>query len=103
MPGQVFGPPEVPRTDLNPRPLASWFPSRRLIGCFSADEKWLFAVAAEPLQELFQGVARCLHADFRLGGLKPGQKLTVNKKIYLMPNSIEALLRRFDADFPAGK
>ncbi len=90
----------MPRGDLNPRPLAGWFPSERLIGCFSGDEKWLFAVAAEPLQELFQGVARCLHADFRLGGLKPGQRLTVKKKIYVLPNDVPALLRRLHADFP---
>ena len=72
-PGQVWCPEGVPRTDVNPRPLSDIVPSNGIIGCFSGDEKMIFATAFEPYQELFQGVAVCLHADFRLGGLKPGE------------------------------
>jgi hypothetical protein len=72
-PGQVWCPSNVPRTDVNPRPLSPLIPSAGLIGCFSADEQLIFATAWEPYQELFQGVARCLHSDFRLGGLLPGE------------------------------
>ena len=69
-PGQVWCPRHVPRSDVNPRPLSKLVPSNGLIGCFSGDEKLIFATAWEPYQELFQGVARCLHSDFRLGGLR---------------------------------
>ena len=55
-PGLV--PEGVPRTDVNPRPLSSLVPSNGLIGCFSEDAQWLFAMAFEPYQELFQGVAQ---------------------------------------------
>lgn len=99
-PGQVWCPANVPRTDVNPRPLSPLVPSHGLIGCFSADEKFLFATAFEPYQELFQGVIRCLHADFRLGGLQPGETRNIRGKIYLLPNDPEALLTRYRKDFP---
>ena len=60
----------------------------------------LFATAWEPYQELFQGVGRCLHSDFRLGGLKPGEKLQRKGKVYLVNNDLEALLARYRKDFP---
>lgn len=100
IPGQVWCPLHVPRTDVNPRPLSSIVPSNGLIGCFSGDEKMIFATAWEPYQELFQGVARCLHSDFRLGGLEPGATLQIRGKIYLMANDIPALLQRYARDFP---
>jgi hypothetical protein len=99
-PGQVWCPANVPRTDVNPRPLSPLVPSNGLIGCFSGDEKMIFATAAEPFQELFQGVARCLHADFRFGGLQPGETKRVRGKIYIVPNDVDALLKRYAADFP---
>jgi hypothetical protein len=99
-PGQVWCPAGVPRTDVNPRPLNPRVPSHGLIGCFSADESWLFATAWEPYQELFQGVARCLHADFRLGGLGPGETKQIRGKIYLLPNDVSALWKRYAEDFP---
>src|SRR3974377_1535272 len=71
-PGQVWGAPGVPRDDLNPRPVVKVTARDGLSGCFSGDEKLIFATAWEPYQELFQGVARCLHSDFRLGGIEPG-------------------------------
>ena len=98
-PGQVWCPKEVPRTDVNPRPLSSLVPSNGLIGCFSGDEKWIFATAFEPYQELFQGVIRCLHSDFRLGGLQPGETKQVRGKIYIVPNDVQALLKRYAKDF----
>ena len=61
----------------------------------------IFATAFEPYQELFQGVVVCLHADFRLGGLKPGEtKQVPHGKIYLLPNDVPALLKRYEKDFP---
>jgi hypothetical protein len=99
-PGQVWCPAGVPRTDVNPRPLSDLVPSNGLIGCFSGDERMIFATAFEPYQELFQGVVVCLHADFRLGGLEPGETKQVRGKIYLLPNDVPALLKRYEKDFP---
>jgi len=100
VPGQTWCPAHVPRTDVNPRPLSPLVPSNGLIGAFSADEKLIFATVWEPYQELFQGVARCLHSDFRLGGLEPGERKEVRGKIYLMPADVPALLKRYEKDFP---
>ena len=100
VPGQVWCPAHVPRTDVNPRPLSRLVPSHGLIGCFSAGEKMIFATAWEPYQELFQGVARCLHSDFRLGGLAPGETRKIRGKIYLVPNDVKALEKRYARDFP---
>ncbi|MFI5381362.1 MAG: sugar phosphate isomerase/epimerase family protein [Tepidisphaerales bacterium] len=98
-PGQVWPGPGVDPADVNPRPLSTLKPSNGLIGCFSADDKLIFATAWEPYQELFQGVARCLHSDFRIGGLKPGETKQIRGKIYIVPNDVENLLRRYNADF----
>jgi len=53
---------------------------------------------------LFQGVIRCLvigrlvircvHADFRIGGLPPGETNDVRGKIYIVPNDMARLLAR---------
>ena len=101
VPGQVWRPAHVPADDVNPRPVSPLTPSNGLIGCFSADEKWIWATAWEPYQELFQGVARCLHSDFRIGGLAPGEKKSIRGKMYLVPADAEGLLRRYQKDFPA--
>lgn len=100
VPGQVWCPRGVDRNDVNPRPLNPLTPSNGLIGCFSADESMLFATAFEPYQELFQGVIVCLHSDFRLGGLEPGETKSIRGKIYILPNDIPALLTRYGPDFP---
>jgi len=100
VPGQVWCPANVPRTDVNPRPLNPLVPGNGLIGCFSADEKSIFATAFEPYQELFQGVIRCLHSDFRLGGLDPGETKQIRGKIYIVPADVPALLSRYGNDFP---
>ena len=100
-PGQVWCPKPVPRTDINPRPLHPDTPNNGLIGCISADEKWILATAWQPYQELFQGVIRCLHSDFRIGGLAPGQRRAIKGKLYLVPNDIPGLLRRYRDDFPS--
>lgn len=99
-PGQVWCPAGVPRTDVNPRPLSSVVPSNGLIGCYSGDDKLIFATAWQPYQELFQGVARCLHSDFRIGGLAPGETKQIRGKIYVMPADADTLLRRYAKDFP---
>ena len=98
-PGQVYAPVGINRDDLNPRPLSSAIPSSGLIGCYSADGSMLVATAWQPYQELFQGIATCIHADFRIGGLKPGQTKTIRGKIYVMENDVKELLRRYHNEF----
>ena len=88
------------RNDVNPRPLSTIVPSNGLIGCYSADGSMIMASAWEPYQELFQGVLVCLHSDFRIGGLKPGETKTIRGKIYLVKNDVPALVKRFEGDFP---
>jgi hypothetical protein len=100
VPGQVWCPKHVDRNDVNPRPLSDVIPSNGLIGCFSADESMILATAWEPYQELFQGVVVCLHSDFRLGGLKPGETKNVRGKLYIVPADVDALLTRYEHDFP---
>lgn len=100
VPGQVYAPRHVDRNDVNPRPLSSLVPSNGLCGVFSADEKTVLATAWEPYQELFQGVAVCMHSDFRIGGLKPGEKKQIRGKIYIVPSDMPALVRRYERDFP---
>ncbi len=99
-PGQVWAAPGVPASDVNPRPLNPKTPSKGLIGCFGKNGEWILATAWEPYQELFQGVIRCLHSDFRIGGLKPGETKKARGKIYIVPNDVPALLERYREDFP---
>jgi hypothetical protein len=99
-PGQVYCPKGVERRDVNPRPLSTLVPSNGLIGCFSGDGKLLLASAWEPYQELFQGVAVCVHSDFRIGGLQPGETKHIRGKLYLLPADADGLLRRYERDFP---
>jgi hypothetical protein len=99
-PGQVWCPIGVSRDDVNPRPLSPDVPSNGLIGCYSADEKMIAAIAFEPYHELFQGVAACLHSDFRIGGLKPGESKKIRGKIYFLPADVNLLLKRYASDFP---
>lgn len=99
--GQVYVPKGVNRNDVNPRPLSTLVPSNGLCGCESADDKQIFAVAWEPYQEIFQGVIACIHSDFRIGGLKPGETKKIRGKIYVVENDLAALLKRFQRDFPA--
>ncbi|MEQ1826891.1 MAG: hypothetical protein ABL921_13135 [Pirellula sp.] len=100
IPGQVWAPKHVDRNDVNPRPLSPDVPSNGLIGCYSADEKWMFATAFEPYQELFQGVIVCLHSDFRIGGLSAGETKNIRGKIYVVPTDATALVKRYEKDFP---
>jgi hypothetical protein len=99
-PGQVWCPEGVSRDDVNPRPLSSIVPSGGLIGCVTPDGQELLATAWEPYQELFQGVIVCLHSDFRIGGLKPGESKSIRGKIYLMPADFRVLQARYENDFP---
>jgi hypothetical protein len=99
-PGQVWAPRHVSHRDVNPRPLSRNVPSNGLIGCFSADNKMILATASEPFQELFQGVVTCIHSDFRIGGLQPGETKTIRSKIYLVDADVPALLRSYARDFP---
>jgi hypothetical protein len=99
-PGQVYGAPGVDRNDLNPRPLSEHIPSSGLCGCFSADEKQILGMAWEPYQEIFQGVIACLHSDYRIGGLKAGETKKIRGKIYVVDANVDALVKRFERDFP---
>lgn len=99
-PGQVWAAPGVNRADVNPRPLNPNTPSNGLIGCFSADGRLILATAWQPYQELFQGVIACLHSDFRIAGLAPGETKTIRGKIYIVENDVPKLLRRYNEDFP---
>ena len=99
-PGQVYCPAHVDRDDVNPRPLSSLAPSSGLCGAYSADGRQILAMAWEPYQEIFQGVIACLHNDFRIGGLAPGESKTIRGKIYVVSADEAALLRRFERDFP---
>jgi hypothetical protein len=99
IPGQVYAAPNVDRNDVNPRPLSKLVPSDGLTGCFSADEKQILAVAWEPYQEIFQGVIACMHNDFRIGGLKPGETKKILGKLYVVPAGVDELLARFHKDF----
>ena len=98
--GQVFVPHGVNRNDVNPRPLSPLVPSNGLCGCVSADEQMLFAVAWEPYQEIFLGVISCIHSDFRVGGIEPGQTKQIRGKVYIVANDHSALLKRYERDFP---
>lgn len=100
VPGQVYCPRGIDRNDVNPRPLSKLVPSNGLCGCFSADGKRVMATAWEPYQELFQGVVVCMHSDFRIGGLEPGETKNIRGKIYLTEADIPALLERYERDFP---
>jgi hypothetical protein len=100
IPGQVYCPKHVDRNDVNPRPLSTLIPSHGLCGCVSADGKQILAVAWEPYQEIFQGVISCLHNDFRLGGLKPGETKQIRGKLYIVPADEQTLWTRFAKDFP---
>jgi hypothetical protein len=100
IPGQVYGPKGVDRNDVNPRPLSKLVPSSGLVGCFSADEQQILAVAWEPYQELFQGVITCIHSDFRIGGLAPGETKRIHGKVYVVGKDEAALIRRYERDFP---
>ncbi|MCA9129906.1 MAG: hypothetical protein KDB22_22620 [Planctomycetales bacterium] len=99
VPGQVYAPAHVDRNDVNPRPLSKLVPSSGLTGCFSEDEKQILAIAWEPYQEIFQGVITCMHNDFRIGGLHPGETKTIRGKMYIVPADAEALIKRFEKDF----
>jgi hypothetical protein len=101
IPGQVYVPAGVDRGDVNPRPLSPDVPTRNVIGAVSGDGRKILAMAFEPCQELFQGVVVCIHADFRLGGLKPGETKELAGKIYLVDHDIPALLKKVEKDLPA--
>lgn len=97
--GQVYVPKGINLADVNPRPLCGDSPINGLIGCFSADDKWLLATASDNTHELFEGIFVCLHSDPHLGGLAPGETKRVRSRLYLMKNDVKALLKRYRRDF----
>ncbi|GMU22253.1 MAG: hypothetical protein AMXMBFR13_23410 [Phycisphaerae bacterium] len=100
-PGQVYVPEGIDLNDVNPRPISRTKPVNGLVGCFSADERLVLAMAWSDTQELFQGIIKCIHSDFRIGGMKPGERKMIHGKIYLLANDPAELLRRYQRDFPA--
>ena len=97
--GQVYVPKGISLDDVNPRPISPDQPVNGLIGCVSADDRYLLAMAWDQTQELFQGVIVCLHNDPRVGGLKAGETKNLHGKIYFLKNDPEALLKRYKRDF----
>ena len=98
--GQVYLPPWTAVADANPRPISSDRIASGLIGCVSADGKWILATASDQTHELFEGVYVCLHSDPLIGGLKPGESKRIRQKLYLVPNDVEDLVRKYRRDFP---
>jgi hypothetical protein len=101
--GQVYLPQWVRSADSNPRPISLDHPENGIIGCFSADGKWLLATASDQTHELFEGVYVCLHSDPRLDGLLPGEVKRRHSKIYFLPNHPSRLLARYRRDFPSSR
>ncbi|MAE64983.1 MAG: hypothetical protein CMJ18_12000 [Phycisphaeraceae bacterium] len=99
-PGQVWCPSHVDPADVESHPLSELVPSHGLIGCFSKDEQHLLAIAWQPYQDLFQGIIACLHADFRIDGLQPGERKKTRGRIYVMPADVSELVARYRVDFP---
>ncbi len=98
-PGQVYVPAGISLDDVNPRPISKTRPVNGLVGCFSADERLILAMAWDRVQELFQGVIVCIHSDFRIGGLSPGQVKRLHGKLYIVDSDVEQLLKRYGRDF----
>ena len=82
IPGQVWAAPGVPRADVNPRPLHKDVPDNGLIGCYSHDDKHIFATAWEPARAVPRGWQMSPY-DFRLGGINPGGTLEPKAKFIL--------------------
>ncbi len=99
-PGQVWCPAHVDPADVEPHPLSERVPGHGLIGCFSRDETMVMATAWEPYQDLFQGIITCVHADFRIGGMRAGQRKRARGRIYVTAADTTALWRRYARDFP---
>lgn len=97
--GQVFLPPWTREADANPRPVAKNRLVNGLIGCVSADDRWILATASDRTHELFEGVYVCLHSDPLIDGLAPGERKRIRQKVYLVPNDPDALLKRYHRDF----
>lgn len=98
-PGQVYVPAGIDLNDVNPRPISRTKPINGLVGCFSGDDSMILAGAWSDTQELFQGIIRCIHADFRIGGLAPRERKKIHGRIYIVPNDPSALLARYERDF----
>ena len=88
-----------------PRP-AFGMPSDRSAGTWSglragvsADDTMLLAMAWDQVQDLFQGIIVCIHSDFRIGGLQPGETKRLHGKLYVLGNDVDELLRRYHSDF----
>lgn len=99
--GQVFLPPWIQESDANPRPVALDRVTNGIIGCVSADNRWILALASDRTFELFEGVYVCLHSDPWIGGLQPGESRRIRQHLYLLPNDPQRLLERYRQDFPS--
>ena len=50
--------------------------------------------AFEPFQEVVPGVAHCVHGDFRIGGLKPGESKSFRRAFQDIGCKVLGLLKR---------
>lgn len=98
-PGQVYVPEGIDLNDVNPRPVSQTRPINGLVGCFSHDDSLILATAWDKTHELFQGIVTCIHSDFHIGGLQPGESKQRRGKIYLIDNDVETLRKRYSDDF----
>ena len=48
----------------------------------------------------FQGVITCIHKDFRISGLEPGESKTIRGVMYIHNGSMDALVDMHPVDFP---
>ncbi|HYV27598.1 MAG TPA: hypothetical protein VFA77_08710 [Candidatus Eisenbacteria bacterium] len=99
--GQVYVPSGINLSNVNPRPLSETRPVNGLIGCFSADNQYLFATASDKTHELFEGINVCLHSDPHVGGLGPHETKKIRSKVYIMFNDPQELLKKYRRDFPS--
>jgi hypothetical protein len=98
--GQVYLPPWIQPIDANPRPVSLDRITNGIIGCISADDRQILAVASDRTFELFEGVYVCLHSDPWIGGLQHGESRRIRQILYLIPNDPALLLRCYQEDFP---
>jgi hypothetical protein len=97
--GQVFLEQSRKKFNANPRPLSPVQFSIPIIGCVSADGKWLLALASDVTHELFEGIYVCLHSDPNVGGLKAGERKQRRSRLYFLPNDAARLLEAYQREF----
>ncbi len=70
-----------------------------LIGAVSIDGEWLAGCIGTGSSSVAHGLMNCLHCAVSTPA-GPGEKKTYEYRMYFLPNDIEELVRRAQADFP---